>query len=431
MNSYWGGAVPAIGGALLLGAVPRIVFRRQFAHGATWAIGLAILLNSRPYDGAVLALLSAAVILWKCRPSLTRFAVPAAAVLIPVALFMLYFNARVTGSPWELPYQLHDHQYGAPPVFVWSSFKPAPVYDHAVIQTFWRNVNADQVKDTQDHILASFLVKLSTMYVFFFCFYPLFLPALIWPYSLQTPEERIGVLLLVGGLLALFPINGFQYHYAAAILPLVYLRFLQSIDRLRNWRPGSKPLGVALAVLLIALIPIQFGRDVWKLFADGEYAPPMAQPYRDVVRQLDTLPGRQLVLVRYAPNHDVLQEWVYNRANIDSARIVWAREMGPSEDAPLIQYFYGRNVWLLEPDRSPPKLKHYRTWPKRPNNQPGRLKSGNWNFRRRAGGSYYRRASGPRLRSARKRKPGRRPLPDRPGERFHLRRRRAAHHLLA
>jgi hypothetical protein len=47
MNSYWGGAVPAIGGALLLGAVPRIVLRRQFAHGVTWAIGVAILLNSR------------------------------------------------------------------------------------------------------------------------------------------------------------------------------------------------------------------------------------------------------------------------------------------------------------------------------------------------------------------------------------------------
>src|ERR1700733_3439944 len=80
MNSYWGGAVPAIGGALLLGAVPRIVLRRQFAHGVTWAIGLAILLNSRPYDGVVLALLSVMVILWKCGLSSTRLAVPAAGV---------------------------------------------------------------------------------------------------------------------------------------------------------------------------------------------------------------------------------------------------------------------------------------------------------------------------------------------------------------
>jgi len=364
MNSYWGGAVPAIGGALLLGAVPRIVFRRQFAHSATWAIGLAILLNSRPYDGAVLGLLSAAVILWKCGPSSARLALPAAAILIPVAAFMLYFNARVTGNPWELPYELHERQYVVANNFVWSSDNPEPVYHHAVMRSFWSKLNVDQVKDMRANLLPMYLVKLSSMYGFFFCFYPLFIPALIWPYPLQTPQERLGVLLLAGGLLALLPVVGFQYHYAAAILPLVYLRFLQSVDRLRSWRPrnwrlGSKPIGFALAVLLISLIPVQFGRDVWKLFADGEYAPPMAQPRHNVVRQLDALPGRHLVLVRYAPNHDVFQEWVYNRADIDSARIVWAREMGPSEDAPLIQYFHGRSIWLLEPDQSPPKLTPY------------------------------------------------------------------------
>ena len=100
-------------------------------------------------------------------------------------------------------------------------------------------------------------------------------------------------------------------------------------------------------------------RDLWKLFADGEYAPPMAQPYHNVVRQLEALPGRHLVLVRYAPNHDAYQEWVYNRADIDSAHIVWAREMSPAENASLIQYFHGRSVWLLEPDPSPPKLMPY------------------------------------------------------------------------
>jgi hypothetical protein len=359
MNSYWGGAIPAIGGALLLGAVPRIVLRRQFAHGVTWAIGVAILLNSRPYDGTVLALLSSVVILWKCGLSSTRLAVPAAAVLIPVAAFMLYFNARVTGSPWELPYQVHERQYAVANNFAWSHDSPEPVYNHAVMRAFWTKINVDQAKQMRANLLSAYLIKLASMYGFFFCFYPLFIPALIWPYPLQTDEERLGVLLLAGGLLALFPVVGFQYHYAAAILPLVYLRFLQSVDRLRNWRPGSKPIGVALAVVLIALIPIQFGRDVRKLFADGEYAPPMALPYHNVVRQLDDLPGRHLVLVRYAPNHNAYQEWVYNRADIDAARIVWAREMSPPEDAPLIQYFHGRSVWLLEPDQWPPKLTRY------------------------------------------------------------------------
>jgi hypothetical protein len=364
MNSYWGGAVPAIGGALLLGAVPRIAFQRKYAHAATWAIGLAILLNSRPYDGAVLAVLSGAVILWgglRTTPpsSMARAVLPATAVLIPVIAFMLYFNWRVTGHPFDLPYQLHERQYAVANNFAWSRDNPEPVYRHQVMRTFWSKMNVEQARDMREHLLSVYLVKLASMYGFFFCFYPLFIPALIWPYPLQTPKERAGVLLLAGGLLALIPVVGFQYHYAAAIMPLFYLRFLTSIDRLRSWRPSAKPLGLALAVLLIALIPVQFGRDVWKLVTDGEYALPMAQPYHTVVRQLEALPGRHLVLVRYAPNHDVFQEWIYNRADIDAARIVWAREMGPAEDAPMIQYFHGRSVWLLEPDQSSPRLTPY------------------------------------------------------------------------
>jgi hypothetical protein len=365
MNSYWGGALPAIGGALMLGAIPRIAFRREFAHAATWALGLAILLNSRPYDGIVLALLSSAVIAWKIPLSTLAagMALQAAAVLVPVGAFMLYFNARVTGHPFELPYQTHQRQYGVASNFVWSADNPAPIYNHAVMRTFWTKVNVDVVKDAREHFLSEFLIKLATMYGFFFCFYPLFIPALIWPYPLQTPQERVGILLLAGGLLALAPLNGFLYHYAATILPLVYLRFLQSIERLKSWRPNSRPIGLVLAVLLLALIPIQFGREVWKLFADGEYALPMAQPHRDLIRELEARPGRHLVLVRYSPDHDVHQEWVYNRADIDGARIVWAREISPAEDAPMIQYFHGRQVWLLEPDSSPPRLRPYAAAP--------------------------------------------------------------------
>ncbi|HEX5228213.1 MAG TPA: hypothetical protein VFW44_10910 [Bryobacteraceae bacterium] len=363
-NSYWGGAVPAIGGALLFGAFARLVFgkrafRGRYAHMATWAAAVAILLNSRPYDGAVLGAITAVIILWKCRTDFARMAIPAAAVLVPVAAFMLYFNWRVTGNALELPYQLHEHQYVVGNNFLWSKDNPEPAYNHPVMRKFWAQMNADQVRQMRADAPAAYLVKLAGMYGFFFCFYPLFIPALIWPYPLRSPEERYGVLLLAAGLLTLLPVVGFQYHYAAAIMPLFYLRFLQSMDRLRTWRPGARPMGWALAIALCAAIPVQFGLAVWKLVAHGEFAPPMAQPRHEMVRRLESIPGRHLVLVRYAPDHDVFQEWVYNRADIDASRIVWAREMTPSEDAALIRYFHGRNIWLLEPDRSPPALTEY------------------------------------------------------------------------
>jgi hypothetical protein len=63
--------------------------------------------------------------------------------------------------------------------------------------------------------------------------------------------------------------------------------------------------------------------------------------------------------VRYDTNHDPRIEWVYNEANIDASRIVWARDMGAAGNREIIQYYQDRVVWLLEPDRSPPKLSPY------------------------------------------------------------------------
>ena len=242
MNSYWGGAVPAIGGALLLGGAA--------AHRFPPPLCARGHLGPRPRHPAQLAPLrrrGARGVIGRghrygscaTSPSLaTRVAVPAAAVLVPVAAFMLYFNARVTGSPWELPYQLHERQYGAAPFRLVQRQAGAGLRSRGHANF----LEQGECRSGKGHAGAlscpSFLVKLATMYGFFFCFYPLFLPALIWPYPLQTPQERMGVLLLAGGLVALVPINGFQYHYAAAIMPLVYLRFLQSVDRLRTWRPG-------------------------------------------------------------------------------------------------------------------------------------------------------------------------------------------------
>lgn len=72
--------------------------------------------------------------------------------------------------------------------------------------------------------------------------------------------------------------------------------------------------------------------------------------------QLNALPGRHLVIVRYGPAHNVEGEWVYNRAHIDDAKIVWAREIPGISLDPLLDYFRNRQVWLVEADASPPVL---------------------------------------------------------------------------
>jgi hypothetical protein len=74
---------------------------------------------------------------------------------------------------------------------------------------------------------------------------------------------------------------------------------------------------------------------------------------------LDGQPGQQLVIVRYAADHNPYDEWVYNGADIDGSKVVWAREMDAADNVELTQYYGGRRVWLAEPDAIPAKISPY------------------------------------------------------------------------
>ena len=53
--------------------------------------------------------------------------------------------------------------------------------------------------------------------------------------------------------------------------------------------------------------------------------------------------------MRYRPDHEILEEWVYNDADIDGAKVVWARDMGTAKNQELLDYYKDRRVWLVEP----------------------------------------------------------------------------------
>jgi hypothetical protein len=370
MNSYWGGAIPAIGGALLCGAIPRIARRGEFRHAWTAAAGISILMASRPYEGVILSAVSAAVLAWWLRKNRTRFSVvltkivaPATAVLLVAAAALVFLNFRVTGDPGKLPYQVYDSQYFSVAPFTmvfspmpWVKPQPQPVYRHAVIRDFYTQYIARQLQETRSHFVEAFLGKMSAINDFFFGFWPVLIPPLIWPYPLKSTEERMTVLLLAVSVLGLAPLIYLTPHYAAFATALFYLRFMQTMVRLDAWKPSGKRVGLALAAFFVALFFCQFAEWMASL-RYGIVDPPFAAARQAVIGELTRQPGnRDLVLVRYANNHPAAEEWVYNRADIDASPIVWAREMSAAEDAPLIAYFHGRRVWLLEPDALPWKL---------------------------------------------------------------------------
>ena len=64
INSYWGGAAAAIGGAIVLGSLKRLSRRPTLFNGAALGTGVAILANSRPYEGLLFCIPAAIWFLW-------------------------------------------------------------------------------------------------------------------------------------------------------------------------------------------------------------------------------------------------------------------------------------------------------------------------------------------------------------------------------
>ena len=71
------------------------------------------------------------------------------------------------------------------------------------------------------------------------------------------------------------------------------------------------------------------------------------------------MPEKQLVIVRYTPEHAPFDDWVYNEADIDASKVVWTRELRPADTETLIRYFRDRRVWVVEPDFTPPRVSRY------------------------------------------------------------------------
>jgi hypothetical protein len=86
--------------------------------------------------------------------------------------------------------------------------------------------------------------------------------------------------------------------------------------------------------------------------------PEFGKPRADIEAKLEKMPGKHLVIVRYAAKHEPMNEWVYNSANIDNSKVVWAREMNTANNKELIECYKDRSVWLVEPDMNPVKVEH-------------------------------------------------------------------------
>ena len=357
-NSYWGGAYTAAAGCLVFGALPRLRGRWRTRDAVLLGLGLALNLLSRPFESIFLLL---SVILFLA-PDLRRLARPAlvtALVCLPAIGIVLVQNKQVTGDWMTLPYSLSQYQYGVPASF---TFQPRPIPHHELTREqdldykMQRSFRAREI-DTPSTYFQRLIYRVR--YLRFFLYPPLYLALLVFLACIRNWRQGWVALTL---LLFALGTNFYPFSLSQYVAALACVFILVSVEGLRML--GQRPAGAAAARALVWLCVAQF------VFSYATYTQRNPDARIEVNAQLAKMPGKLLVLVRYWPQHIFQNEWVYNAADIDDARVVWARDLGDAEDQKLLHYYPDRTVWLLEPDARPPRLAPYHPEPLKPPEKP-------------------------------------------------------------
>jgi len=380
MNGYWGGSLSAFAGCLVFGALPRLQTESRRRNALLLGIGLAIHLLTRPYETIFMGL---AVLLFFVPPlrkpaevrRLARIAAIAAIAVAPAIVLTLLQNRAVTGNWTTLPYALSQYQYGVPTSL---TIQPNPVaHADLTVQQQMDYRMQTSFRPSGGETLRTYLERLEyrVRYYRFFFIPPLYLALVAFLPLLR--QWRFAWVAFTVTLFALgtnfFP--AFQVHYVAACTCLFVLMSVAGLEWLNRLTIGGRPAGAEAARLIFFVCVAHF--LFWytlHIFDTGEISLSV-RPYETwdsinhtnperriaIKTELEKAPGDLMVFVRYAPQHIFQEEWVWNAADIDNARIVWARDLGPEENAKLIAYYPARTALLFEPDAHPMRLTRYRT----------------------------------------------------------------------
>ncbi len=370
-NGYWSACLPALGGALVLGALPRIKHRLRPRDSVIMAIGLFILANSRPYEGFLLSAgVAVALLAWifgrnapPLRISLAKTVLPLVLTLAPIAAWTGYYYYCVTGNPFRMTYDVNRETYGMGRYFIWQRAWPQKIYNHPRMMAYYER-EVREAKENQT--LRGFIWRARLKLYYFWQVYlvpPL--PFVLIALPCAVRDRKLRVPWLIGGIFAagLVVETWTLPHYSAPATALVFLILMQCMRHLRLFRWREQPVGLAfvraVSVIYIGAVVLRVALAVAHIHPEPEWQHGDMER-ESIVQQLNALPGQHVVLVSYSPDFDLDREWVYNLADIDGSKIVWARDMGPEKNRELLAYYHARQFWKVRPDSSPPRLEPYR-----------------------------------------------------------------------
>lgn len=360
INSYWGGAVAAVGGALVLGAFGRVQRRPSLALGIALPLGVAILFNSRPYESVFFCIpVAAAAFLWLLRAfkntetrraALRLVVLPAGILLLLTACFMARYNSRVTGHATVPPYAYDARLHDTAALFLWQTPKPALHYDLPEFDNFYNQFERlayDRTWPTFKTVFHDKWDHCSLAFLWPACW--LLVPSAFFLF--RDSRFRLPILALLATLFGYCLVVWPGPHYLAPAAGVLFAVLAQSIRHLRTIRVSRRPVGAALSRAVLLALIVDVSVLVSQRLGDSQGWGGWGLSDRaDLLHDLESKPGQHVVLVRYGPDHSVHEEWVFNAADIDASKVIWARDLpGPLNDQ-LFRYYPNRTIWLASPD---------------------------------------------------------------------------------
>ena len=377
-NCYWGGALAAAAGCLVFGSLPRLTARWKWRDAALLGLGGGIHCITRPFESTLLlaCILLFFVPLLRRRDELkklVRVMPVAVAAAVPFFALILLQNRAVTHNWLELPEQLSQYQYGVPTSL---TFQPVPVPHLPLTPQQELDYKGQSLgHGYEPESVSRFLLRLEYRVRDYRFFY---LPALyvaLVAFLFALRNWRFAYVAVCCAIFALGT-NFFYYllpHYLAAVVGLYVLMVIAGLEALsritiRDFAVGAQAIKI-IALICIAHFATWYGAHLFEKTAVAQDLEPYetwdainhGDPHNRqfVKQQVAAIPGKLVLLVRYSPHHIFQNEWVWNAADIDGQRVVWARDLGQDEDAKLKAYYPDRTFYVLDPDVAPPKLEPY------------------------------------------------------------------------
>ena len=364
VNAFHGGFLPAIGGALVFGAFARLRGGISPTRSGVFGLGLAVMALTRPFEGALFSIPILAALMWRHRKSFAQMGalvLPVTAfVTLAVAMLCVYFKA-VTGNPFVTAYQVSQKTYGWPMGLAWTP--PLKVeHDHIELARYYNYELSERgTVDGPIDFVEYITFRIQEYWRFFFgpvLTIPLLFIAGVWR------RRRVLFLALSGAFFAVMLEGAASPHYIAVATAVIVAILLECVRHMHGARlklTGALPVAMA-AVLLLRIVAqnlhVPYSQEVnfqsWCCRVEGNLNKSR------ITRSLERIPGNHLVFVKTKTNASNLFQWIYNDADIDKSRIVWARDLGELKNAQLAEYYgVSRTIWLMDPNAEPATYSRY------------------------------------------------------------------------